>query len=183
MWIAVMVWSCREEFHGIVLSLEKIHRDSRQLVKGGSTQMTVKQLQQRLGVKPSLQDCLDGLMLLHDMHHSEYGSCQSSSGERFAYALPSCWAWKVAHYICEKKRRMYQQDCQCMSYTHTCWSQFYSWINSFPSRYLLKSSIISALPTVILRPRWWLAFLFSNWTGKESPCSWTNVFPPFSFNN
>ncbi|KAK4744010.1 hypothetical protein SAY87_010322 [Trapa incisa] len=61
-----------EEFHGIVMSLEKIHRDSRQLVKGGSTQLTVKQLQQRLGVKPSLQDCLDGLMLLHDMHNSEY---------------------------------------------------------------------------------------------------------------
>ncbi|PKI55100.1 uncharacterized protein At5g43822 [Punica granatum] len=79
-----------EEFRGIVLSLEKILRDSRQLVKAGSGQLTVKQLQQRIGVKPTLQDCLDGLMLLRDMHQSEY---------------------------------------------------------------ILKSSIVSALPTLILRPR------------------------------
>ncbi|ONI05479.1 hypothetical protein PRUPE_5G009200 [Prunus persica] len=62
-----------EEFHGIVLSLGKIHRDGRQMVKGGgSNQLTVKQLQQRVGVKPRLADCLDGLMLLQDMHCSEY---------------------------------------------------------------------------------------------------------------
>ncbi|XP_009355348.1 uncharacterized protein At5g43822 isoform X1 [Pyrus x bretschneideri] len=62
-----------EEFHVIVLSLGKIHRDGRQMVKGGgSSQLSVKQLQQRVGVKPSLADCLDGLMLLQDMHCSEY---------------------------------------------------------------------------------------------------------------
>ncbi|ONI05469.1 hypothetical protein PRUPE_5G009200 [Prunus persica] len=61
-----------EEFHGIVLSLGKIHRDGRQMVKGGgSNQLTVKQLQQRVGVKPRLADCLDGLMLLQDMHCSD----------------------------------------------------------------------------------------------------------------
>ncbi|CAN6720027.1 unnamed protein product [Malus baccata var. baccata] len=62
-----------EEFHVIVLSLGKIHRDGRQMAKGGgSSQLSVKQLQQRVGVKPSLADCLDGLMLLQDMHCSEY---------------------------------------------------------------------------------------------------------------
>jgi hypothetical protein len=62
----------REEFHGIVLSIEKIHRDSRQQIKGGSSKLSAKQLQQRVGIKPSLADCLDGLMVLCDMHHSEY---------------------------------------------------------------------------------------------------------------
>ncbi|KAM1248566.1 hypothetical protein ACFX2I_044566 [Malus domestica] len=62
-----------EEFHVIVLSLGKIHRDGGQMAKGGgSSQLSVKQLQQRVGVKPSLADCLDGLMLLQDMHCSEY---------------------------------------------------------------------------------------------------------------
>ncbi|XP_044495637.1 uncharacterized protein At5g43822-like isoform X1 [Mangifera indica] len=61
-----------EEFQGIVLSIEKLYRDGRQLVKGGSNQLTVKQLQQRVGVKPCLADCLDGLMILHDMHYSEF---------------------------------------------------------------------------------------------------------------
>ncbi|GAV76695.1 hypothetical protein CFOL_v3_20168 [Cephalotus follicularis] len=60
------------DFHVIVLSLEKICRDSKQLVKGGSSQPTMKQMQQRIGVKPSLQACVNGLMLLHEMHHSEY---------------------------------------------------------------------------------------------------------------
>lgn len=65
----------RENFHGIVLSIEKIHRDSRQQVKGGSSRLSTKQLQQRVGIKPSIADCLDGLMVLYDMHHSEYGTC------------------------------------------------------------------------------------------------------------
>ncbi|KAI5671087.1 hypothetical protein M9H77_11451 [Catharanthus roseus] len=59
-------------FHHILLSLEKIFRDSRQLVKGGSAIPTGKQLQQRVGVKPSLADCLDGLRILYGMHYSEY---------------------------------------------------------------------------------------------------------------
>lgn len=63
----------REEFHGIVVSLEKILRDGKQLVKGGSMQPTTKQMQLRVGVKPCLTDCLDGLRLLYEMHHSEYG--------------------------------------------------------------------------------------------------------------
>ncbi|KAF7801347.1 PPR superfamily protein [Senna tora] len=70
--ILVSMRKTLEEFHNIVLSLEKIHRDGRQLVKGGSSRPTMKQLQQRIGIKPSLTDCLDGLLLLHDIHHSEY---------------------------------------------------------------------------------------------------------------
>lgn len=62
----------RDDFHGIVLYIEKTYRDGRQLVKGGSSQLTVKQLHQRIGVKPCLADCIDGLMILHDMHNSEY---------------------------------------------------------------------------------------------------------------
>ncbi|XP_031117390.1 uncharacterized protein At5g43822-like [Ipomoea triloba] len=61
-----------EGFHSIVLSFEKIVRDSRQQLKGGSAQPTVKQLQQRIGIKPSLADCLDGLTILSEMHQSEY---------------------------------------------------------------------------------------------------------------
>ncbi|XP_041017816.1 uncharacterized protein At5g43822 isoform X2 [Juglans microcarpa x Juglans regia] len=61
-----------EEFHGIVFSIEKIHRDSKQQIKGGSSKPNAKQLQQRVGIKPSLVDCLDGLLVLYDMHNSEY---------------------------------------------------------------------------------------------------------------
>ncbi|KAI3465460.1 hypothetical protein Pfo_022123 [Paulownia fortunei] len=61
-----------EEFHGVVSSLEKIVRDSRQLAKVGSAQPTAKQLKQRVGIKPTLADCLDGLRLLEEMHQSEY---------------------------------------------------------------------------------------------------------------
>ncbi|KAF3446910.1 hypothetical protein FNV43_RR12090 [Rhamnella rubrinervis] len=61
-----------DEFHGVVLSLGKIQRDGKQMMKVGSNQPSLKQLKQRVGVKPSLADCMDGLMLLHEMHHSEY---------------------------------------------------------------------------------------------------------------
>ncbi|GAB2300465.1 hypothetical protein Dimus_034507 [Dionaea muscipula] len=61
-----------EEFHGIILSLQKILRDGWLLVKGGSQQLSVKQLRQRVGVKPCLADCLDGIAKLHEMHHAEY---------------------------------------------------------------------------------------------------------------
>ncbi|CAI8610854.1 unnamed protein product [Vicia faba] len=61
-----------EEFHRIVLSLEKISRDGKQLVKGNSSRPTMKQLQQRVGVKPRLIDCLDGLLFLHEIYYSEY---------------------------------------------------------------------------------------------------------------
>ncbi|GMN52536.1 hypothetical protein TIFTF001_021683 [Ficus carica] len=61
-----------EEFHSITLSLGKIHRDGRQMVKGGSVRLTEKQLLLRIGIKPTLAYCLDGLMTLHDMYQSEY---------------------------------------------------------------------------------------------------------------
>lgn len=62
-----------EEFRAVVISLEKIARDGRQLLKGGgSVQPKIGQLQQRIGIKPSLSDCLEGLVQLHDMHRSEY---------------------------------------------------------------------------------------------------------------
>ncbi|XP_028073494.1 uncharacterized protein At5g43822-like [Camellia sinensis] len=63
-----------EEFHGIVFFLNKILCDGRQLVKAGSIQAAPKQLQQRIGIKPSLADCLDGLSLIYEMHQSEYGN-------------------------------------------------------------------------------------------------------------
>ncbi|XP_022989462.1 uncharacterized protein At5g43822 isoform X1 [Cucurbita maxima] len=61
-----------EELGNIVRSMEKIYRDGKQLIKGGSNQPSTKQLQQRVGLKPSLEDCLNGLRLLCDMHRSEY---------------------------------------------------------------------------------------------------------------
>ncbi|THG13761.1 hypothetical protein TEA_022807 [Camellia sinensis var. sinensis] len=42
------------------------------LVKAGSIQAAPKQLQQRIGMKPSLADCLDALSLIYEMHQSEY---------------------------------------------------------------------------------------------------------------
>ncbi|KAJ8618357.1 hypothetical protein MRB53_014543 [Persea americana] len=61
-----------KEFHIIVMSLEKIVRDGNQLLKGGSMQPTTHQMQLRVGIRPSVEDCLDGLKSLHEMHHSEY---------------------------------------------------------------------------------------------------------------
>ncbi|CAK7346011.1 unnamed protein product [Dovyalis caffra] len=63
-----------EEFRGLVLGIERMNRDGRQLVKGGggSNQLNAKQLRQRIGIKPCLADCLDGLIILHDMHQAEY---------------------------------------------------------------------------------------------------------------
>lgn len=61
----------RKEFCGIVSFLEKVVRDSKQLVKVGSGQTTIKQLKQRVGVKPTLADCLEGIRLLEEMHQSE----------------------------------------------------------------------------------------------------------------
>ncbi|XWS37677.1 hypothetical protein CRYUN_Cryun19dG0065700 [Craigia yunnanensis] len=61
-----------EEFHTVLLSLEKLLHDGKQLAKGCSNQMNRKLLQQRIGVKPSPTNCIDGLMLLHEMHLAEY---------------------------------------------------------------------------------------------------------------
>lgn len=60
-----------KEFHGIVISLEKIARDGTQLLKGGSTP-TAYQMQLRVGIRPSLSDSLDGLRTIHEMYQSEY---------------------------------------------------------------------------------------------------------------
>lgn len=70
--ILLSIKKTMEGFHEIVLSLEKMVRDSKQLVRGGSHLLSIKQLQQQIGVKPSLSDCLDGLTILHEMHNSEY---------------------------------------------------------------------------------------------------------------
>ncbi|KAL3845896.1 hypothetical protein ACJIZ3_003299 [Penstemon smallii] len=62
-----------EEFRGVVSIIEKMVRDSGQLVGGGSAkQLTAKQLKQQIGLKPTLEDCLSGLRILEDMHQSEY---------------------------------------------------------------------------------------------------------------
>ncbi|KAK4489895.1 hypothetical protein RD792_000542 [Penstemon davidsonii] len=57
-----------EEFRGVVSMIEKMVRDSRQIVGGGSA----KQLKQQIGLKPTLEDCLSGLRILEEMHKSEY---------------------------------------------------------------------------------------------------------------
>ncbi|KAL4368103.1 hypothetical protein GQ457_05G003710 [Hibiscus cannabinus] len=61
-----------EDFRAVVLSLEKLQYDGKQLAKGSSNQMNKKQLQHRIGVKPTLTNCIDGLILLHEMHLAEY---------------------------------------------------------------------------------------------------------------
>ncbi|XP_076911414.1 uncharacterized protein At5g43822-like [Bidens hawaiensis] len=61
-----------EELDIIVLSLAKTFRDAKQQIKGGSIQSSTKQLKHRIGIKPSLADCLEGLRLLHEMHQSEH---------------------------------------------------------------------------------------------------------------
>ncbi|KAL6572206.1 hypothetical protein OROMI_013164 [Orobanche minor] len=59
------------DIHGVVSSIEKIVRHSKQLVKVGSSQLSAKQLKQQVGIKPTLAYCLDGLRLLEEMHQSE----------------------------------------------------------------------------------------------------------------
>ncbi|XP_028060276.1 uncharacterized protein At5g43822-like isoform X2 [Camellia sinensis] len=59
-----------ESLESILLSMNQ----TLQLVKAGSIQAAPKQLQQRIGIKPSLADCLDGLSLIYEMHQSEYGN-------------------------------------------------------------------------------------------------------------
>ncbi|KAM0013771.1 putative casein Kinase 2 substrate [Helianthus debilis subsp. tardiflorus] len=61
-----------EELNIIILSLAKTYRDAKQQLKGGSIQFSTKQLNYRIGVKPSIADCLEGLRLLHEMYQSEY---------------------------------------------------------------------------------------------------------------
>ncbi|KAH9288593.1 hypothetical protein KI387_032710, partial [Taxus chinensis] len=64
--------STLNEFDRVVKSLEKIWRDSCHLLKGETLQPSVQQMQMRVGLRPSLSDCLDGLKSIYDMYHSEY---------------------------------------------------------------------------------------------------------------
>ncbi|XP_058180709.1 uncharacterized protein At5g43822-like isoform X2 [Rhododendron vialii] len=57
-----------ESLENILLSMDK----TMHLVKGGSVQAAPKQLQQRIGIKPCLADCLEGLIHVYEMHQSEY---------------------------------------------------------------------------------------------------------------
>lgn len=69
--ILMSIKETMEEFHAIVISLDKIVRGATQLLKGGSTP-TAHQMQLRIGIRPSLSDCLNGLKAIHEMHQSEY---------------------------------------------------------------------------------------------------------------
>ncbi|XP_072963548.1 uncharacterized protein At5g43822 isoform X1 [Typha angustifolia] len=72
--LEMIFYSMREtlkEFHAIVRSLGKIARDGSQLLKGGSTP-TAQQMQLRVGIWPSLADCLGGLRSIHEMYQAEY---------------------------------------------------------------------------------------------------------------
>lgn len=60
----------RKEFYDIVRSLDKISRDSNQLLKGGSAPI-VQQMQLQIGIWPTLADCMDGLKSISEMHRSE----------------------------------------------------------------------------------------------------------------
>uniref|UniRef100_A0A2P2LKG2 Uncharacterized protein MANES_13G069100 n=1 Tax=Rhizophora mucronata TaxID=61149 RepID=A0A2P2LKG2_RHIMU len=57
-----------EELHDVVKFLERTHRNTRQWVN----KLTTKQLDQQVGLKPCVRYCSDSLMLLHEMHQSEY---------------------------------------------------------------------------------------------------------------
>ncbi|XP_051139420.1 uncharacterized protein At5g43822 [Andrographis paniculata] len=70
--ILISMGQTMEEFRLVVSSLQKIVRDSRQLVGASSSKSNSKQLKQRVGVKPTLSECLDGLRLLEEMHQAEY---------------------------------------------------------------------------------------------------------------
>ncbi|KAL5699465.1 hypothetical protein ACHQM5_030363 [Ranunculus cassubicifolius] len=61
-----------KEFNGTVVSLEKILRDSRHLAHGASRPMTESQMQRRIGIQPSIADCIAGLKAIYEMHQSEY---------------------------------------------------------------------------------------------------------------
>ncbi|XP_057794699.1 uncharacterized protein At5g43822-like isoform X2 [Salvia miltiorrhiza] len=97
--IFVSINNTMKEFCGIVSYLEKVVCDSKQLVKVGSAQMTTKQLKQRIGVKPTLADCLEGIRLVEEMHQSEYLLKLSVVSALPSIALkPS--AIHIRHHIC-----------------------------------------------------------------------------------
>ncbi|XP_050945823.1 uncharacterized protein At5g43822 isoform X2 [Cucumis melo] len=89
-----------EELGNVVNSMEKIYRDGKQLVKGGSNQPSIKQLQQRVGLKPSLEDCLNGLMVLCNMHRSDLK-------ESIVSALPELF-WKARNHGAQDLSSLHQ---------------------------------------------------------------------------
>ncbi|CAH2046565.1 unnamed protein product [Thlaspi arvense] len=58
-----------EEFKGCVLTFEKLRRDGSQSLK---VETSKKRVKERIGVKPCIADCLEGLSLLYEMHQAEY---------------------------------------------------------------------------------------------------------------
>ncbi|MQM17378.1 hypothetical protein Taro_050353 [Colocasia esculenta] len=58
-----------KQFHSIVLALDKMSKDGSQLSKSGSTPSA---LQMKIGIKPTLAECMDGLNIIHEIYQSEY---------------------------------------------------------------------------------------------------------------
>ncbi|KAJ7543235.1 hypothetical protein O6H91_09G030300 [Diphasiastrum complanatum] len=60
------------ELEKVSKSIEKSWHDGCNLLRAERPQPTLQQAQQRIGSRPSLNDCLDGLKALYTMHHDEY---------------------------------------------------------------------------------------------------------------
>ncbi|CAA7399591.1 unnamed protein product [Spirodela intermedia] len=58
-----------KQFQSIVVSLDKISKDGSQLSKSESTPSSCRM---KIGIKPSLAECVEGLKMIHEMHQSEY---------------------------------------------------------------------------------------------------------------
>ncbi|KAK7815435.1 uncharacterized protein CFP56_001564 [Quercus suber] len=138
-----------EEFHGIVFSIEKIHRDGRQQVKGGSNQPSAKQLQLRVGVKPTLADCLDGLMVLYDMHHSE----EEFHGIVFSIEkIHRDGRQQVKGGSNQPSAKQLQLRVGVKPTLADCLDGLMVLYDMHHSEYLLKASVVSALSTLTLKP-------------------------------
>ncbi|KAG0550175.1 hypothetical protein BDA96_01G316600 [Sorghum bicolor] len=59
-----------EKFNGIVKALNKALHDTKQMVRGGSA--PAKQMQLRVGILPTIAECLDGFQTLCEMHQAEF---------------------------------------------------------------------------------------------------------------
>ncbi|KAG0449925.1 hypothetical protein HPP92_027032 [Vanilla planifolia] len=75
-----------KEIYGVVLSIDKIVQDAFQILRGS----TPHQMHLHVGIKPSLQQCLDGLKAVQAMYKAEYLfkssvvsslTCKCSAGE------------------------------------------------------------------------------------------------------
>ncbi|XP_078439774.1 pentatricopeptide repeat (PPR) superfamily protein [Wolffia australiana] len=58
-----------KQFESVVASLDKISKDACQLSRSESTPISC---QIKIGIKPSLADCVEGLKTIHEMYQSEY---------------------------------------------------------------------------------------------------------------